>query len=139
MHSLQAMMDGMNAAMRQTRGQYQMTLGRLITEFDLRGHDHLPVLFEDGTSPDPAGIRSYRGYYSDLSISTRMEPTACGELLAALQAALGQTFTAYKGGDYTMGADTPLWVSAYGEASGIAIMDARADPERVFLITRQVD
>lgn len=35
---------------------------------------------------------------------------------------MGQVFQGYKGGDYVMGALTPLWVSTYGNSSGTKIM-----------------
>jgi hypothetical protein len=59
-------------------------------------------------------LDSYRGYYSDLAF----EPSESGETVASLlnrcQAAMGEVFQGYKGGDYVMGRNTPLWIANYG-------------------------
>jgi hypothetical protein len=48
-------------------------------------------------------------------VPTRVDQhAAAAELLAECEAAMGQVFTGYKGGDYVMGALTPLWVATYG-------------------------
>lgn len=51
-----------------------------------------------------------------------------------------QPFTGYKGGDFTMTGDTPLWRASYGD-TGEAIMDLQ--PHRsgsaLILITKKVD
>ena len=138
MHPIQIMMNQMSLASRQTRSDYQLTLGQAVRELSLRDAA-LPVTFADGSHPDPKGVGSYRGYYADLAISSRDEPTTCGELLEALKASQGQTFTGYKGGDYRMGNDTPLWHSDYGTASGVAIMGTSATPDGIVLDVRQVD
>ena len=49
-------------------------------------------------------------------------PTTCPSC-----AAMGAEFEGYKGGEYIMGANTPLWISEYGEASGTRIMAVNAD------------
>lgn len=36
------------------------------------------------------------------------------ELLAECKAAMGKVFCGYKGGDYVMGALTPVWLASYG-------------------------
>ena len=35
---------------------------------------------------------------------------------------MGQVFIGYKGGDFVMGALTPMWISDYGTSSGTKIM-----------------
>jgi hypothetical protein len=69
----------------------------------------------------PCREHSYRGYYSDLALDSKDEPTTAGELLAILKRALGETYGGYKGGDFVMGADTPLWMASYG-STGRAII-----------------
>jgi hypothetical protein len=39
-----------------------------------------------------------------------------------LKGALGTTYGGYKGGDFTMYDDSPLWVANYGECSGTTIL-----------------
>jgi hypothetical protein len=130
---LQKLVDAIGAAGRMERGRYHLTLGKAIA-----------LLEEiDPTTPmaEPIGdVESYRGYYSDLSFdaSSATAKTA-GQVLADLRAALGSTFEGYKGGDFVMGSDTPLWVSAYGSASGDAVMDFAALDGKVHVVVRNID
>jgi hypothetical protein len=57
---------------------------------------------------------SYRGYYSDLAFEQGEGTRPAADLLAECKAAMGQVFCGYKGGDYMMGALTPVWVAHYG-------------------------
>ena len=59
---------------------------------------------------------SYRGYYNQLAF----EPAAnisIRDMLAAARSALGATFQGWKGGDYTMAADTDCWLANEGDCS----------------------
>lgn len=69
------------------------------------------------------GVGSYRGYYDHLAIEPGGKPGTVAEAVTELQGAIGKTFQGYKGGDYTMTQDTPVWVSHYGEASGHRVVD----------------
>ncbi len=116
---LQKLVDSMNEVSRQTRGRYQMTLGPFIEALENLPPD-LPIKCSDGTTPgEPA---SYRGYYSDLAFEPDGGDVSTGDFLAVVKTALGQTFEGYKGGDFVMAEDTPLWVSGYGMCSNLAIM-----------------
>lgn len=104
---IQALMDGMSAKMMRERAQTQMTLGKLIA-----------VLEAMPTDADVTGLdapHSYRGYYSDLAFEPIAGTVKSGNLLALCKASMGQVFEGYKGGDYVMGALTPVWVANYGD------------------------
>ena len=60
---------------------------------------------------------SYRGHYSDLAFAPLYdtEPRTVKEALDAAEDAHGKTFTGYKGGEFTMEGDTPVWYSHYGD------------------------
>lgn len=112
---LQALVDGMNAhAQKERANSDQLTLGKLI--------EKLALLPTDTPIAGLGDLDSYRGYYCDLAFEPTDEATTAGELLERCRAAMGQVFTGYKGGDYVMGAQTPLWVSRYGDASGLKLM-----------------
>ena len=108
---LQDLINGMNARMQAARAaSEQLTLGELI--------DHLKTLPIDTIIKGLGDLDSYRGYYCDLAFSPdpeKEEPVL--ELLERCKAAMGEVFTGYKGGDYVMGRNTPLWISEYGECS----------------------
>lgn len=134
--NLQALVDKMNAAASQERANYHLTLGSLV-DFLKSADPTLSVIYDGGDSPSEP--QSYRGYYCDLSFPPSSTPITVKELLAEAEASIGTTFEGYKGGDFTMSKSTPLWASHYGEASGIAIMDAKVIDDRVVLITKQID
>ena len=66
---------------------------------------------------------SYRGYYSDLAFAPLYdtEPRTVKEILKEALLAHGKTFEGYKGGEFTMNGDTPVWYACYG-TTGPAIM-----------------
>jgi len=103
---MQILINGINAQNQRARAATQLTLGALISALGKMPADaHVANLRDPG---------SYRGYYSDLYFERHYGTRPAAELLAECKAAMGQVFTGYKGGDYVMGALTPLWVSSYG-------------------------
>ena len=116
---MQAFLDAMFEARAQTRSDYHLTLGGLIAQLKKLPADC--VLSADMGWQPSHKLSSYRGYYSDLAIEPGAATTA-GKLLVTSKAALGATFEGYKGGNFLMSAKTPLWLSAYGINSGVAII-----------------
>lgn len=133
---IQKMLDAYMGALRTTRSQYQTTLGELIDELAKREPSRPVIIAGVGA---PGILSSYRGYYSDLAFEGGGPEATVSDVLANCRAALGATFEGYKGGDYVMGPDTPLWASPYGESSGIAIMGVCDIEGAVVLMTKQVD
>ena len=135
---MQNLLDALGAAVRDSRSGYHLTLGEAIkklTEFS----DGYVVVF-DKTNFSPGDEMSYRGYYSDLAFTfSEGEPKTVGEFAHQLRGALGQEYTGYKGGEFRMDAATPLWVSGYGENSGIAIMSMHFAEDRVIIVTKKID
>ena len=118
MIDMQALVDGMSAKWQRERAATQLTLGALIAA--------LEAMPADAQVANLSDMDSYRGYYSDLYFERHDGTRPAAELLAECKAAMGQVFTGYKGGDYVMGALTPLWISHYGTASGTKLMAVHA-------------
>ena len=118
----------------------QLTLGELIAKLEQHDPDSI-VCFESATFPNyyPGSYDSYRGYYEMLAISRSDIPATVGQFLKASLDAVGETFTGYKGGEYTMTRHTPVWVSDYGSASGDAIIDIKQDYGRVLIVIERID
>lgn len=118
----------------------QWTLGRLIDALAKRPVDQ-EVRFDFGYLA-PAGLDSYRGYYEDLALSFKdtgrhgehTSPTVAA-LLGDLRGAVGKSFTGYKGGEFTMGRDTAMWVANYGESGGTAVVGVDERCEYLTIIT----
>lgn len=114
---------------------------------------NLPVFIDNRP---PTALSSYRGYYDHLAIerdgssseatelrepnevAIKSAPTV-GDLVEALDLADGATLVGYKGGDYSMGPWTDLWVSEYGRAESLRVIAVEALPDRVDLLTEEVD
>lgn len=125
--------NGRAARMRTSR---QLTLGELIRRLEA-----LP-LASDGWGeplPDkkvvfdfcdfaPHWLDSWRGSYAELAIVPTVDydkRITAEAFLARLRAAVGGTFQGYKGGDFVMGDDTPVWVSRHGENSYTGVVGVR--------------
>ena len=85
----------------------QINLGEVIDE--LKKHDPAQVVANGFGSP-----HSYRGYYHELAFSPA-ENVTIGSMLEHAKSALNQTFTGYKGGDFTMCESTPCSIAEYGD------------------------
>lgn len=104
--SIQALMDGLSAQWQRERAETQMTLGKLISA--------LEAMPEGAEVANLNSAHSYRGYYSDLALEQGEGTRRAADLLAECKTAMRQVFCGYKGGDYVMGALTPVWVANYG-------------------------
>lgn len=139
-NQLQAMMDAVTDAVRETRKDYHLTLGGLIDFLESHKGSGKMVMYE-GECTSPGEPMSYRGHYADLSFEDSQDVRTVDEVLQDCQKSLLAVFDGYKGGHFTMGADAPLWRSEYGTASGLAIIQTKVsdDEDLVLLVTRQVD
>lgn len=101
----------------------QITLGELIAALSAFARDK-GVRF-DFEYARPTTLASWRGVYAELALGFTFDaPSAnvtVGPLLDHLQSAVGETFTGYKGGDFVMDKETPLWVANYGNCGTTAI------------------
>lgn len=117
----------------------QMTLGELISTLK-RKRPETPVYLDFVHFVPDATVHSYRGYYEDLAIGYKKGgDCSVSDLLAALEKANGATFHGWKGGEYDMDDDTPVWVANDSESGGTAIMDVVDDKWRIILKTEMID
>ena len=68
---------------------------------------------------------SYRGYYEELAFEPA-ENVSIGEMLKCATDALGQTYTGYKGGEFTMCEYTEVYLANWGETGesiGVILLD----------------
>lgn len=112
----------------------QTTLGQMIDALSAAPHG-FPVRWADGGHP--GGPHSYRGYYNHLAFSTIGVLVTVDDLLARCMDAVGRTFTGYKGGDFTMTRDTPLWRGEWGQYGGSGacrIVGMSPEPDALLLL-----
>lgn len=70
----------------------------------------------DQTKVVPHGFNnphSYRGYYEELAF-VPAENVTVASMLAAAKSAIGRTFTGWKGGDFTMGEWSNVYLAKIG-------------------------
>jgi hypothetical protein len=116
---IQAIFEADSRERMNQRATTQMTLGKLIDR--LKEMDPYAVIQTGLTNP-----HSYRGYYSDLAFEQGPPSTTVAYVLALCQSAMGEVFTGYKGGDFQMGRNTPVWVANYGSC-GMKLMTVNDD------------
>lgn len=116
----------------------QLTLGELIKQFeDIKEHAECnqEVFFDFGYYR-PTSLYSWRGAYEELGLSYDEESEATVEsLLIELKSAIGKQFTGYKGGDYIMSEDTPVWAAQPNHGGYTAICGVTNIGYRVIINT----
>lgn len=113
-----------------------MTLGAMIRALEHCKPDAI-VRF-DFCGMVPGQLDSYRGYYEELALGFKDSSNGdvtVSDLLAELNRANGKTFTGWKGGDYVMGLDTPVWVDNPGHSNGTTICGIRDCDWKVIIDT----
>lgn len=100
---INARMEQMSKKWFAERSRTQMTLGGLIDVLESMDRN-TPVNLGDP--------HSYRGYYSDLGL-TPCDATV-QDLLNDCRSAMGRVFYGYKGGEFIMHQNTPVWVASWG-------------------------
>jgi hypothetical protein len=132
MFDIHTLISTMTGAADETRKGYHASVGDLI--------DHLRSLPVDQPILElRAGLSSYRGYYTDVAIVNRPGTvydrdgdiegidvdwgTTAGVRADAIESIIGKYFTGYKGGDYKIARDKPLWYAEdNGDCSQVAVV-----------------
>ena len=118
----------------------QMSLGQLIDALkDVRtsnGKDGLTVCFDFEYSR-PTGFDSWRGVYAELALNFSFDgrETSLEDLISWAEESVGKTFEGYKGGDFTMTRETPVWVANCGNSGSTAVTGVYDDGWQVVLLT----
>lgn len=118
----------------------QLTLGQIIDKCEeirpLNGDDEPRVVF-DFEYAFPTGFDSWRGIYAELALCFQFhgDEMRLSDFIAEAKAAVGKTFCGYKGGDYTMTRETPVWVANYGNSGSTAVIGVYDDGWQVVLMT----
>lgn len=69
---------------------------------------------------------SYRGYYTELGIEMYTDKNSTvGDFISVLNSAYGETYEGYKGGNFTMGGTSRVYVAWEGTSHGSVLIGAR--------------
>lgn len=97
-----------------------MTLGELINTLKSFPKDYLVVIKPYDLIP--CGLTSYRGYYNELALEYDIVGHCTVEnLLKVAKKVLGKELMGYKGGNFLMTKNTPVWISNYGNTSNMLL------------------
>lgn len=127
----------------------QLTLGELIEKLEAipereNGEDK-EVLF-DFEYAFPTEFGSWRGVYRELALGfafvgyglgdnqERKEPTL-KEFIKMCKETIGKEFTGWKGGEFIMDENTPIWVANDGNSGETGIVGVKDEGWRVRLLT----
>jgi len=128
----------------------QLTIGETIAALKSASYnDDADIRYDFGYFV-PWRAESYRGFYNQLALGygeerpkeewqKRQVLATPAAVIAELERAIGRTYEGYKGGDFIMRADTPLWVANTGEAPGTAVVGIRSLNYTVIIETGYVD
>lgn len=97
----------------------QLTLGVLILKLEAIEDKELQIVFDDGFY-HPVKLDSWRGSYAELALdySSSNEKMMLSPFIWMLKQAIDRAYQGYKGGDFLMSEDTPIWVAGYGVCRG---------------------
>lgn len=111
-----------------------MNIKQILNELDKLMDNCNEHLFIIGVSRE---FCSYRGYYSELCVAPSIgrEMSAC-EFYNILADQIEQTYTGYKGGEYTMTEDTELYLATYGK-TGEKIVGIEKDSNTLSFVTEE--
>jgi len=121
----------------------QLTLSELVgrleaitPEWEFRGEKHPKLVYFDFAETAVGRPTSWRGSYAELALTfNELERGAyygykvshLADVLQDLKALLrpGNTLQGWKGGEYQMTVDTPVWVAPWGQSSRTAVVGTR--------------
>ena len=124
----------------------QLTLGEILLKLETaveaqkirieEGRKEAHVRF-DFEYLHPTYLDSWRGSYNEIAIgfSEKGEGPTLSSFYSMINAAIGQEYTGWKGGEYTMNKHTPVWVANQGHSGNTAVLDIVDDGYVVFIIT----
>jgi hypothetical protein len=112
--AMQEFVNKLSEQHRKERAESQMTLGGLISALE-----ELP---QDKEIENICQPHSYRGYYEDLALEIHAGARTVKSLLDDLKKnCLDRSFYGWKGGEFLMNENTPMWIAKDG-CCGVKIM-----------------
>lgn len=124
----------------------QLTLEKLLnllkdipTEW---GKEPVDIRFDFGTAY-PIGFSSWRGNYREVAINYSLSGydgkqfahTDLKDFVVMIQKSIGKEFYGWKGGDFTMTEDTPVWVANDGNVGNTAVVGIKNEDYTVIILT----
>ena len=101
------------------------------------GYDELKPIYPEiywdyEIDPHQSGVgrvHSWRGLYSQLALNPSNETRTVHDTLTELENTIGRTLEGYKGGDFLMDENTPVWCSDWGKSRAWSRTEIYKDDE----------
>ena len=95
------------------------------------------MLFDFDNARPTGSMNTWRGSYDEIAMEydTESQPASVDWLLGELRFVIGGTYQGYKGGEYTMGKTTPVWVDHYGESTRRGVLGVEVTEKAVIIKT----
>lgn len=139
---LQEMLDQKCKEARENRVKEtkQMTLGEFLKKLSAIKDKSKEVRFSFAYYR-PTSFHSYRGIYSEIALGYTDESNiiTVQELISIVKKSIGVKFPGYKGGDFRMTENTPVWIDNQSMASSTALVDVVEDRYGVYLETKHIE
>ena len=121
----------------------QITLGELVLKLESIKEKTKNVSLDFGDFY-PTDFDSWRGSYCEIALNyddgwPREEEVTVDTLLKKAKESIGQTFEGYKGGQFTMNKDTPVWVANYSKSGNTGLVGVIETEYCVILTTAYCD
>ncbi len=129
----------------------QLTLGEIISKLEaiINSSEYQERIEEGNAEPTmvydfeyfyPTEIYSWRGSYSELALDICSSENEASQMkitdfLKMLKKTIGEKFTGYKGGEFTMSRHTPVWVANYGNSGNTGVVDIKDNGYEIIIIT----
>lgn len=122
----------------------QLTLGDIISKCqEIKNRDYKqtggeePFVRFDFEYLFPTKVDSWRGAYCELALNFETEGAelSLSQFIKLLEDTVDNVFTGYKGGDFKMTKQTPVWVANYGNSGSTAIVGVIDNSYEVILTT----
>lgn len=131
----------------QSHSDKLFTLGRFIRELEkissMGDSSKFIVKFADKSLGYPNGFCSWRGDYEDLSIKfdtyTPLKTISFEQFLEDTKHCINKTFYGWKGGDFTMDAESRLWCSNPESGTPRGISGVRLERNEVLIETQMFE
>ncbi len=137
---LQEIFDNARAAERVSRNglKDQLTLGELLILLNNIPDKSKEVRLDSGDYP--VKYISWRGDYAEIALTYQEHPTGytVEDWIKFTKEAIGQTFEGYKGGDFTMGKTTPVWVSNWSEPNTDGVSDVIQEEDGTVVLCTKI-
>lgn len=142
-------MDEIHAKIRRERQEKfiesdQLSLGEMIERLEKMSEEALErVVVYDFGHFYPQKLMSWRGIYAELALdyvdNQKTNPLKGKEFLELLKEAVGKEFEGYKGGEFRMSKDTPVWVANWSHSGHTAVSDIVDCGYHVVIMTKYME